>query len=136
MAEVFDLKIQLAEERGRQSDVAGGEPWTTGSRGEPRGPIEIAVQSGTDAGGDRTTNPDRTTIRLDGKMHVEPMRWMGSESALSRARSQASTSSRNGDSEAVPYQRESCENQVKQIARDTFRHAPSPAAGWRALVDT
>ena len=35
-AEVFELKLQLAEERGRRLGVAGGEPWTAGSRGEPR----------------------------------------------------------------------------------------------------
>ena len=43
MGEVFELKLQLAEERGRRSGVAGGEPWTTGSRGESKGPIESAV---------------------------------------------------------------------------------------------
>ena len=40
---------------------------------------------------------------------------MGSESASSSARSRASTSSRNGDSGAVPVQREKGETQVKQI---------------------
>ena len=75
MAEVFELKLQLAEERGRRSGVAGGESWTAGSRGEPRGPIESAVQTGTAAGGDRIiTNPDGTAIELDGRIHVEPMR--------------------------------------------------------------
>ena len=61
MAEVFELKLQLAEERGRRSDVAGGEP---------RGPIESAVQSGTAAGGDRVTNSGGTAIGLDGRMHI------------------------------------------------------------------
>ena len=40
---------------------------------------------------------------------------MGSESAPSSARSRASTSSRNGDSGAVPVQRENGETQVHQI---------------------
>ena len=74
MTEVFELKIQLAEGRGRRSGVAGGESWTAGSRGEPRGPIESAVQSGTAAEGDRITNPGGTAIRLDGRMHIESMR--------------------------------------------------------------
>ena len=43
------------------------------------------------------------------------MRRMESESDPSPARSQASTSSRNGDSGAAPVQREKSENQVKQI---------------------
>ena len=43
------------------------------------------------------------------------MRWMGSESAPSPTRSQASASSRNGDSGAVPIQRGNGESQVKQI---------------------
>ena len=43
------------------------------------------------------------------------MRWMGSESAPSPARLRASTSSKNGDSGAVPVQRENGETQVKQI---------------------
>ena len=215
MAGVFELKLQLAEERGRQSCIAGGEPWTAGSRGEPRGPTESAVQRGTAAGGDRITNPGGTAIGLDARMHVEPVRWMGSESAPSPARSRASTSSRNGDdSGAVSAQRENDETQAKQIKdiplfdgtraifpawkqnflclaklhdlveiftdgvdvpvadetmsiaaiqeacphekvqkhsiawnilsraivnnrdRDALRHAFSPAAGWRALVDT
>ena len=51
---------------------------------------------------------------LDGRMHVEPMGWIGRESAPRSTHSQASTSSRNGDSGAVPVQRENCENQVKQ----------------------
>ena len=115
MAEIFELKLQLAEERRRRPGVAGGQPWTTGSRGEPRGPIESVVQSGTDAGGDRITNPGGTAIGLDGRMHIEPMRWMGSKSAPSPARSRASMSSRNGNSRAVPVQRENGETQVKQI---------------------
>ena len=119
MTQAFELKLQLAEERGRWSGVAGGEPWTAGSRGEPRGPIERVVQSGTAAGGDRITNPGGKSIGLDGRMHIEPMRWMGSESVPSPARSRASTSSRNGDSGAVPVQRENGENQVKQI-----KHVP------------
>ena len=47
------------------------------------------------------------------------MRWMGSESAPSPTRSQASASSRNGDSGAVPIQRGNGESQVKQI-KDVF----------------
>ena len=43
------------------------------------------------------------------------MRWMGSESVPNPARLRASTSSRNGDSGALPVQRESGETQVKQI---------------------
>ena len=115
MAEVFKLKLQLAEGRGRRSGVAGGEPWTAGPRGEPKGPIKSAVQSGTAAGGDRITNPGGTAIGLDSRMHIEPIRWMGSESAPSPACLQASTSRRNGDSGAVPVQRENVETQVKQI---------------------
>ena len=87
MAEVFELKLQLAEER----------------------------RSGTAAGGDRVTNPGRIAIGLDDRMHIEPMRWMGSESVSSPARLRSSTSSRNGDSRAVPVQRENGEAQVEQI---------------------
>ena len=83
MAEVYGLKLQLAEER--RSRIA-------------------AVQNGT-------------AIGLDGRRHTEPMRWTGSGSAPSPTRSQASTSSRNGDSGAVPNQR-------------------GNDAGWCALVDT
>ena len=83
MAEVYELKLQLVEER--RSRIA-------------------AVQNGT-------------AIGLDGKRHTEPMRWMGSGSAPSPTRSQASTSSRNGDSGAVPNQR-------------------GNDAGWGSLVDT
>ena len=68
MAEVYELNLQLAEERRSRT---------------------AAVQNGT-------------AIGLDGRRHIEPMRWMGSESAPSPTRSQASTSSRNGDSGAVP----------------------------------
>ena len=75
-AEIFELNLQLAQERGRRSGVAKGEPWTAGSRDEPRGPIESAVQSGAAAGGGRITNPGGTTIGLDGRLHDEPMRWM------------------------------------------------------------
>ena len=110
MAEVFELKLQLAEEIRSRPGVSRGEPWTTGSRGEPRGPIET-----TAAGGDRITNPGGTVTGLDDRMHIEPMRWMESESAPSPARSRASTSSRNGDSGAVPVQRENGETQVEQI---------------------
>ena len=98
MANVFEIELQLVEER----DVAGGGPSTVGSRGEHRGPIEVAVQSGAAAGGDRITNPGGTAIELDGSMHAEPMRWMGSKSATNPARPQAIPSSRNGDSGAVP----------------------------------
>ena len=56
-----------------------------------------------------------TAIGLNDRMHIEPMRWMGSESAPSPARSRPSTSSRNGDSGAVPVQRRNGETQVKQI---------------------
>ena len=180
MAEVYELKLQLAE--GRRSRTA-------------------VVQNGT-------------AIGLDNWRHIEPMRWIRSEAAPSPTRSQASASSRNGDSGAMPNQRGNCESQVKQIKdvpifdgtrakfpswkqnflclaklhglfgiftegvdvpvadktmsiaalqeafpreniqkhliawnilsraiacnedRDTLRHASSPAAGWRALVDT
>ena len=180
MAEEYELKLQLAE--GRRSRTA-------------------VVQNGT-------------AIGLDGRRHIESIRWMESESAPSSARSQASTNSRNGDSGAVPTQRGNGESQFKQINdvpmfdgtrakfpcwkkkilclakrlgligiftegvdvpvadetmsiaalqeafpreniqkhfiawnilsraiacnedRDTLRHASSPAAGWRALVDT
>ena len=79
MAEVYELKLQLAEERSRTA----------------------AVQNGT-------------AIGLDGKRHVESMRWMGSESVPSPTRSQASTSSRNGDSGAVPIQKGNGESQVRR----------------------
>ena len=115
MAEVFELELQLAEERGRRSRVAGGEPWTARSRGEPRGPIESADQSGEAAGGNRIIDLCGTAIGLNGRIHIGPMQWTRSESAPSPARSQASTSSRNGDSEALPVQRENGENQVNQI---------------------
>ena len=68
MAEVYELKLQLAEERRTRT---------------------AAVQNGA-------------AIGLDGRRHIEPMRWMGSESSPSPTRSQVSTSSRNGDSGAVP----------------------------------
>ena len=61
MAEVYELKLQLAEERRSRT---------------------AAVQNGT-------------AIGLDGRRHIEPMRWMGSESAPSPTRSQASARSRN-----------------------------------------
>ena len=180
MAEIYELKLQLAEERRTRT---------------------AAVQNGT-------------AIGLDGRRHIESMRWMGSESAPSPTRSQDSTSSKNGDSGAVPPQRGNCEREFKPIKdvpmfdgtrakfpfwkqnflclaklhglfgifteevdvpvadetmsitdlqdafpheniqkhfiawnilsqaivsngdRDTLRHASSPAAGWRALVDT
>ena len=89
MAGVFELKLQLTEERGGRSGLARGEPWTARSRGEPRGLIESAVQSGTAAVGDHILNPGGTAIGLDGRMHIEPVRWMGSESAPSPARSRA-----------------------------------------------
>ena len=101
MAEVYELKLQLEEERrSRPGIVQSGT---------------AAVQSGTNAGGDRITNTGGTAIGLNDRMHIEPMRWMESESAPSPARSRASTSSRNGDSKAVPVQRGSRETQVKQI---------------------
>ena len=81
MAQVYELKLQLAEEIISRT---------------------AAVQNGTEIG-------------LDGRRHIELMRWMGSESAPSPTRSQASTSSRNGDSGAVPIQRGNGESQVKQI---------------------
>ena len=43
------------------------------------------------------------------------MRWIGSKSGPSPTHSRASTSSRNGDSGAVPIQRGNGESQVKQI---------------------
>ena len=115
MVDVFELKPYLAEGRGRRSGFARGEPWTAGSRGEPKGPIESAVQSGAAAGGDRITYTGGTAIGLESRIHVEPMRWMGSDSAPSPARTQASTSNRHGDGRAVPVQKENGENQVKQI---------------------
>ena len=60
-----------------------------------------------------------TAIGLDGRTHIEPMRWLGSESALSLTRPQVSTSSRNGDSGAVLIQRGNGGSQVKQI-KDVF----------------
>ena len=87
MAEVYELKLQLAEER----------------RSRPG-----AVQSGT------AVAQSGTAIGLDGMMHIEPMRWMGSESAPSPTHSRALTS-RYGDSGAVPIQRGNGETQVKQI---------------------
>ena len=81
MAEVYELKLQLAEERRTRT---------------------AAVQNGT-------------AIGLKGRRHIEPMRWMGSESAPSPTGSQASTSSRNSDRGAVPMQRGNGESQLKQI---------------------
>ena len=81
MAEVYESKLQLAEEIISRT---------------------AAVQNST-------------AIGLDGRRHIEPMRWMGSESAPSPTRSQVSASSRNGDSGAVPIQRGNGESQVKQI---------------------
>ena len=80
MAEVYELKLQLAEERrSRPGVVQSGT---------------AAVQSGTTAGGERITNSGGIAIGLDGRMHIKPMRWMGREYAPSPTRSQASTSSR------------------------------------------
>ena len=59
MVQVYELKLQLAEERRSRT---------------------AAVQNGT-------------AIGLDGRRHIEPIRWMRSESALSITRSQASTRS-------------------------------------------
>ena len=115
MAGVFELKLQPAEEKGKRSGVAGGELWTARARGEPRSPIANAVQSGAAAGRNRIINPRRTAIGLNGRMHIGPMRWTRSESAPSPARSQTSTSSRNGGREAVPVQMENGENEVNQI---------------------
>ena len=94
IAEVYELKLQLAEEIWSQT---------------------AAVQSGTTEG-DRITNPaGGTAIGLDDRMHIEPMRWMGSDSVPGPTRSRASTSSRNGDSGVVPVQRGNDGTQVKQI---------------------
>ena len=101
MAGVYELKLQLAEERRSRLGVVQS--------------CTAAVQSGTTAEGDCTTNPGGTAIGLDDRMHIEPMRWMGSESGPSILRSRASTSSRNGDSRAVPVQKGNDETQVKQI---------------------
>ena len=81
MAEVYELKHQLAEERRSRT---------------------AAVQNGTATG-------------LDGRRHIEPMRWMGNEPAASPTRSQASMSSRNGDGGAVPIQKGNGKSRVKQI---------------------
>ena len=79
MAEVIELKLQLAEEIRRRPGVARGEPSTTGSRGEPRGLIES-----TAAGGDRITNlVGGTAIGVDGRMYIEPM--CGWEASLLQA---------------------------------------------------
>ena len=65
MAEVYELKFQLAEERrSRPGVVQNGT---------------AAVQSGTTGGGGRITNPGGTANGLDDRMHIEPMRWMGSK---------------------------------------------------------
>ena len=56
-----------------------------------------------------------TAIGLDGRRHIESMLWMGSEFTPGPTRSQASTTSRNGDSGAVPIQRGNGESQVKQM---------------------
>ena len=69
---------------------------------EARRSWTAAVQNGTATG-------------LDGRRHIEPMRWMGNESAPSPTRSQASMSSRNGDGGAAPTQKGNGESQVKQI---------------------
>ena len=114
MTEVYKLKLQLAEERRSRPGV------------EHIG--TAAVQSGTTAGGDRITNPDGTATELDDRMYIEPMRCMGSESASSPARSRASTSSRNGDSEAVPVQRENDEyNAFRQMLE---RESEKLAIDW------
>ena len=81
MAEVYELRLQLAEERSSRTAV---------------------VQN-------------VTAIGLDGRRHIESIWWMESESAPSPSRSQASTSSRNGDSGAVPTQRGNDESQLKQV---------------------
>ena len=81
MAAVYELKLQLAEERKTRT---------------------AAVKNGT-------------AIGLKSRRHIEPMRRMGSESAPSPTRLQASMSSRNGDRGAVPMQRGNGESQLKQI---------------------
>ena len=66
MAEVYELKFQLAEERREVGRVL----------------YRIVLplyMSGTTGGGGRITNPGGTATGLDDRMHIEPMRWMGSE---------------------------------------------------------
>ena len=81
------------------------------------------MQNGAAAGGDRIANLGGTTIGLDGRLKVKPMRRMESgstehlESFLnppSPPRLQASTSSRSDGSGAVLIQSEKWETQVKQ----------------------
>ena len=134
MAEVFELNLQLLEERGRRSGVAGGEPWTAGSRDEAKGSTESAVQSGTASGGDRITNPGGRAIGLDGRMYIEPMRWIGSESAPSPARSQALRFGRSsvlgdmGELELLPLYLASFEESPESYL------SPSRGAVWGYLV--
>ena len=99
MAEVYELKLQLVEERSRTSTAQNG-----------------------------------TAGELFGRRHIDPIRWMGSESAPSPTHSQASTSSRNGDSGAVPIQRGNGEGQVKQI-RDVplFDGTKAKLPAWKQL---
>ena len=88
------------------------------------------MHSGAAAGGDCITNTGGTIIGLDGRVQVEPMWRVVSESAECLepllnsprpARLQASTSSRNDNSGAVPIQRGNDEYNVFRQMRERER---------------
>lgn len=92
MIEVFELKVQLGQGNGNQSGVVGGEPWTSGLRGERRSSIASAAWDITAAGEEeRITIPCGTTM---------PMWKIGSESAetpSSTLHSEAPANSNDGE---------------------------------------
>ena len=72
MTEAFEQKLQLLEEKGKRSGVAGGEPGTARSCGESSRPVESAAQSSAAVGSGRVTNLDGTD-GIDGdRLSVEP----------------------------------------------------------------
>ena len=117
MVEVYELRLQLAEEKKSRPDVV-----QSGTAG---------VQSAATAGGDCITNTGETAIGLNGRMHIEPMRWMRSESSPSPTRSRASTSSRNNNSGAVTVQMGNGETRVKQVKDVPLFGAKAKFLAWK-----
>lgn len=50
MIEIFELKLQLGQGNGNRSGNVGGQPWTSGLRGERRSRIASAARDGAIAG--------------------------------------------------------------------------------------
>ena len=72
MTEAFEQKLQLLEEKGKRSGVAGGEPGIARSCGESSRPVGSAAQSSAAVGSGRVTNLVGTD-GIDGdRLSVEP----------------------------------------------------------------